>query len=161
MGIHVATITQLRTPVDFLGYLQRRIDKLSVASDGVDILDAAIAAACDSWIMTQWLFPLVDRNLDVRHALAKRAELATANLDLDMFQALVAELCPSLEVCQAIASDPRRLMVFAASAGWQLQLLEDGEAKSIPLECFERVVTFWRGFIHHYFADEPILPRAA
>jgi hypothetical protein len=43
-----------------------------------------------------------------------------ANIDADIFAAIMCEQCPDLELCAALAADPSKLAVQSTGAGWLL-----------------------------------------
>lgn len=112
-----------------------------------------------AWSMCSWAWAVIGKDMQIRRRLAKAAEVAA--IDADCFASYLAERCPNLALCQALAADPRCLAVRNGDRGWQLLLVEDGEAELIGLERFADVLTFWVEIHKRHLSDVPTLPRAA
>ena len=154
-------VQQYRGPGDLLERLTRDLRALQQATSAAGALDAAITYCCTAWGLTTWLFMPVARDAGLRRQLARAADRGMSSLDADIFASILAEQCPDLELCAALAADPSKLAVQSAGAGWLLLFLEDGEATPIGLQRLEGVAQFWQEFVRKYLADQPITRRAA
>ena len=137
------------------------MQRLKQAPSPAAALDAAITYCCTAWSLTAWLYASIHRDPQARRRIAQLADHSLTALDCDVFCGLVAELCPNLALCAAVASDPTKLAVESTGTGWLLLFLEDGERQPITFERFADVLCYWREFVRKYLSDRPAIRRAA
>ena len=148
-------VRQYSGPKDLLDRLDRDLQRVQQAPTPTAALDAAITYCCTAWSLTAWLYAPIYRDAQARRQLAHLVDRGMASIDLEVFGGLVAELCPNLALCAAVASDPTKLAVESTGTGWLLLFLEDGERKPIGLQRFEGVVVFWQQFVRKYLGNQP------
>ena len=116
-------VQQYRSPRDLLDRLARDLQRLEQASSPAAALDAAITYCCTAWSLTAWLYAPIYRDPQARRQLAHLVDRGMSSIDLEVFAGLVAELCPNLALCAAVASDPSKLAVESTGAEWLLLFL--------------------------------------
>ena len=154
-------VRQYSGPKDLLERLARDLQRFQQANSPATVLDCALTFCSTAWSLTAWLYASIHRDPQIRRQIAQLADHSLTALDCEVFGGLVAELCPNLALCAAVASDPTKLAVESAGTGWLLLFLEDGERQPIGLHRFEGVVVFWQQFVRKYLSNQPAIRRAA